>query len=297
MSGCALAQSTAVTRPSWVDAALLLALLLLFAGVFYAVDVPGGGDLRIWREAAQRVLDGEPLYGGRYAEAYSTDALYYYNPPWLAIGMIPFALVPLRIAYTVLSVATLTLSVVLLHHWAPAPPGLLRAALALSCPPVIYTLVWGQVDLIVAAGVLLPAWCWPLVALTKPQVALGLPLLTPRREWLMAGIVTGAVVIVAVIGWGWLRPVYFDQPGPTAGANNLWHQLWPMTLPVGVFLLTEGLRRRDPRWLLCASPFLSPYAPLSTLAAPFLIALPYLARWQAAVVWAVWWAVLVAQAL
>ena len=71
---------------------------------------------------------------------------------------------------------------------------------------------------------------------------------------------------------------------------NLWLGLWPFQVPAGVTLLLFGLSRKDERLLLAASPFLSPYATISSMLGPWLAVLMFLEKWQAAIVWLSWWA-------
>ena len=233
-----------------------------------------------------------PLYGTSTAQGY-----HYYNPPWLAVLCIPLALLPFRLGWAALAAATLGVAVLLLRRW-NGQTGLAKPVLVLLSPPLFYTILHGQVDLLIIGGVLLPAPWWALVALTKPQAALGLLAGVPRACWLRAGLLTGLVVAASLIWFGnWPRSL-LNQPTPFMDAgNNLWLGLWPFQVPAGVLLITMGVRRRDERLLIAGTPFLSPYAALSSFAGPWIAAMTWMSDRQAAAVFASWWGAVIIRAL
>jgi len=145
---------------------------------------------------------------------------------------------------------------------------------------------------------LLPAQWWVLVALTKPQAALGLLAGVPRARWLRAGLFTGLVIAVSLVWFGnWPRAL-LNQPTPFVEVgHNLWVGLWPFQIPAGVLLITMGMRRRDERLLIAGTPFLSPYAALSSFAGPWIAAITWLSDGQATVVFASWWGAVIARAM
>jgi len=270
-------------------AAALFALLTL---TFYASPWDGGDDWETFRGAAWRILDGAPpLYGEPVTHAY------YSNPPWLAVLCIPLALLPFRLGWAALAAATLGVALLLLRRW-NRQASLVKPVLVLLSPPMFYTIMHGQVDLLIIGGVLLPAQWWALVALTKPQAALGLLAGVPRARWLQAGLLAGAVIAVSLVWFGnWPRAL-LNQPTPFVDAgHNLWAGLWPFQIPAGVLLIAMGMRRRDERLLIAGTPFLSPYAALSSFAGPWVAAITWLSDWQAAVVFASWWGAVIARAM
>jgi len=60
-----------------------------------------------------------------------------------------------------------------------------------------------------------------------------------------------------------------------------------------VLLLALGVSRKDERFLIAGSPFLSPYAALSTLIGPWIAAVSFLKPWQTLLVLASWWGAVV----
>jgi hypothetical protein len=139
--------------------------------------------------------------------------------------------------------------------------------------------------------VLLPEEWWLLVALSKPQVAVGLLFGIPRSRWLAAAGITAAALLVSLLWFGNWPLALIRQPLSLVQETwTYWLGLWPYQVPLGITLLLLGLSRKDERLLLAASPFLSPYATTSSMRGPWIAALLLLSRWQAAVVWLSWWA-------
>jgi len=64
----------------------------------------------------------------------------------------------------------------------------LKTALALASPAMTYIILHEQIDLIILAGICLSYEFYPLLALGKPQVALGLLFGIPRSYWLRSAI-------------------------------------------------------------------------------------------------------------
>lgn len=263
----------------------LLLLFLLLTALFVLAPW-SGDDWGVYYGAAKRVVNGQPLYGTLITRA--PDA-YFLNPPWLAVALTPAALLPEKLGWAMLSAASLGAALLLLNHW-QRRPGAVKALLALSNPAMVYIILHGQIDLLIASSVLLPAMWWPLAALTKPQVAIGLLVTTPRRHWVAALGILAGIVLVTFLLCGFWPPRLFSQPMPFAEANhNFWLGLWPYQVPVGVALAALAYQRQDTRLAIAASPFLSPYAALSTLIGPWIALLTCLTRWQAIAVWASWW--------
>ena len=73
---------------------------LLLVAAFSLAPLPGGDDWEKFSAASRRAWVGEPLYG----EEVSTR---YYNPPWLAVALSPLSLLPHRLGWALLSVASL----------------------------------------------------------------------------------------------------------------------------------------------------------------------------------------------
>lgn len=277
-----------MTRPSLRPILITVLAAILVVAAFWATPWDDADDWETFYFAARRVATADvPLYGTMITDNY------YSNPPWLAAALIPATILPQKLGWAILCAATLGVGLLVLRRWA-ASPGLVRVLAVLFSPPMFYILLHGQIDLLIVGTVLLPAWVWPIAAVTKPQVAIGLLFGVPRAAWLRALLFSGIVLGVSFLIWGFWPPALFAQATPFIGAShNLWAGLWPFQVPLGVLLIVLGISRKDDRLLIAGSPFLSPYAALSTLIGPWIAAVTYLKSWQVALVWAAWWAAVV----
>ncbi|MFN8379397.1 MAG: hypothetical protein U0452_12075 [Anaerolineae bacterium] len=261
---------------------LIAAVLMIL--VFWISPWEDADDWETYYYAARRLVAVDvPLYGTLITDNY------YSNPPWLAASLVPVTLLPPKFGWALLSAGTLAVALLILRKWVSSPD-LVRIISVLASPPMMYILLHGQIDVIVIGAVLLPAWVWPVAAITKPQVAIGLLFGIPRRQWLRAGIFVGLLFVISFLIWGLWPLELLRQPTPFVGAgHNLWAGLWPFQVPLGVLFLVLGISRKDERFLIAGSPFLSPYAALSTMIGPWIVAVSFLKTWQVAAVWASWW--------
>jgi alpha-1,2-mannosyltransferase len=192
-------------------AALPVLAILVFAGAIALILASAGDtwgyDFHAYANAAQRLLDGQPLYD-RSVDVAGPFAIYLYPPPF-AVAFIPFALLgdqaglyawtALLIGCTVAAIAILPLSTPL--RW-------LMLLLAGLDWPVLYSIKLGQVGPILLLLFVL-GWRWldrpiglgatiGIGTLIKVQPALiGVWALLTRRP--MAAVVGAGIVLVAVV--------------------------------------------------------------------------------------------------
>ncbi len=266
---------------------LVLLLLVLSLMTFLFLLTPwSGDDWGIFHGAAKRILHRENLY------ATPITFGYYYNPPWAALAFTPLALVSEKFGWAVICAGTLMAILAVLRRWNP-DTGIIKPVLALLSPPTMYIMLHGQIDALVLALVMLPSEWWALVAITKPQIAFGLLAGVPINKWQRVLLITGGVLLGSIVLFGLWPLDLLNSPRPfVTGAHNLWLNLWPFQIPVGIALITAGWslgKEPNERLLLAASPFLGPYATTSSLIGPWLVTLSYLSTFQATLVWASWW--------
>jgi len=136
-----------------------------------------------------------------------------------------------------------------------------RALLVLAFPPVAMELYYGNVNLLIAAAVLLGfahPWTWAFVLLTKPTCGVGLLWFAARGEWrrlATALAVTGIIVIgsfvIAPGLWAeWFAFLSDSAAGQPAGAW-LAVPVW-VRLPAAAALVVWGART-DRRWTVAVS--------------------------------------------
>jgi alpha-1,2-mannosyltransferase len=148
-------------------ASALMMLASVLAGVklqpFHPVAAYQFFDLRIYRESAQTVLAGHPLYTAKFQDGFG-----FTYPPFASLLFLPLAGLPLRVDGTLVALLNIALVVVIVrctlrlrpasvgdrwHSTSPATAWLL-AALALWIEPITSAIGFGQIDLLVAALVL-----------------------------------------------------------------------------------------------------------------------------------------------
>jgi hypothetical protein len=260
---------------------LVLAALIGLAALFGSTAFAGGDDWETFHGAAWRVLRGQPLYGTRVTHAFFS------NPPWVAIALVPLALLPPRWGWGMLvGLGFLAVGILARRYTV----GRWKILFLLLSPPIFYSTLHGQIDPVVLAMALLPREWWALAALTKPQVAIAWLFGIPRRRWPVAGLVLVAFIGVSLLVFGNWPARLLAQPTPFVdSAHNLWAGLWPFQIPAGLALVLISLRRDDERFLFAASPFLSPYAATSTLLGPWLAVTSWLSDWEVGLLWLSWW--------
>jgi hypothetical protein len=165
----------------------IVIFLALVAAFSYIPWLPGD-DWENFVGAARRILAGDPLYGQIIVHDY------YVYPPWVAVLLLPLAVLPQRVGSAVLSTLTLFVSLLLLRRWLPRP-GLVKPFLMLLSPPIFYIIIHGQIDALILLGIFLPVEWWWLVAISKPQITLGLAAGVPPKRWIRAGLITTVVLV------------------------------------------------------------------------------------------------------
>jgi alpha-1,2-mannosyltransferase len=206
--------------PRW--ARIALAAVSAAAAAYFLVSVSRHGihfgryriDLDVYRIGGRAWLDGRPLYGPLPPTRAGIGLPFSY-PPAAAVALAPLALVPMTVAGTGLTLATMALVAVVLGVFLRrlGGPGWLAAwllPLALFLEPVRATMHYGQVNVVLMALVSLDCLAaaprWPRGALTGVAAAMKL---TPaafvlffllRRDYRAAA--TAGLAFAAVTGAG-----------------------------------------------------------------------------------------------
>ncbi len=265
--------------PRSLGVALLLGVA--FGGVVLAIArylYPGGIDwAQTYREATLAFL----VHGSPYL----VDI--FHSPPWTVFPLIPLAVLPTRIGFGVNFLVGAIVVGYAAYRLGGKPVTI--AAVLLSYP-ILFSLVYGNVDWLVYLGVVLPPRWGLFLLLTKPQTGMGLVFYWLVERYRQGGVrevvrhfapVTLAFVASLLLFGPWLLSG-FAEVGKAFNAS-----LWPQSVPIGLVLLISALRTRRPGLALAASPFLSPYATPSSWGAAILGLSPFQAETLVAVV-AVW---------
>ena len=132
----------------------------------------------------------------------------------------------------------------------------------LVSPPVLHCLLNGNIDWMPLLGFVLPPQVGLFLVVIKPQVGFTVAIFWFVESWRDGGwrevfrtfwpITFGLLLTFAVLGF-W--PLHY-----TERLSTWWNaSLWPMSIPVGLVLLTIAFRKRKIEYAMGAAPCLSPY--------------------------------------
>lgn len=225
--------------------------VLVFIGLTLAgTRLKGGID---WYETfyptARAVLSGKSPYtliGFRYV-------------PWAVIPILPFAWLPPTIGRAAFLVFSLFVFAFVAYKMGGNP---IVVGTFVASPPVVHCLLNANIDWMTLIGFILPPQIGLFFVVIKPQLTAGLVLFWLIEAWRKGGLkevvrvfspVSISILLSFVFFGFWperfLEPIGFD-----------WNaSLWPMSIPIGVVLLTKSIRQRSDRLSMAASPLLSPY--------------------------------------
>jgi hypothetical protein len=257
-----------------------LSLCLLIVA-FALAPLPGGDDWETFRGAAQRIIDGTPLYGTKITFSH------YYNAPWLAVLFTPLSLLPFRWGWSVLSVVSILNVFLLCKRW---KMGRVKLIVILLSPPMMYMFLHGNIDAFVLGGVLLPKEFWPIVAVTKPQTTIALILGALNSKLRVTIFITVFIFIVSFAFFGnWPMAIAAQPVEMIDAGHNLFRGIWPFQVVFGLALAFFGWKYHDEKYLVGSSPFFSPYAATSTMLGPLMLLVSKVKNWQAVLIVCSYW--------
>ena len=207
----------------------------------------------------------------------------------MAWAFAPFSLFSARALWSIFGAGSLTVCAALATK---LKISLVNSVLLMTSPPVVIAIFYGNIDVLVLGCLLLPEAFWPIMALTKIQLGLGL-LLPFDHKWLRNLCVAAGVGLASVLLWGLWPLSVLREPGPGLSMNNYWLYLRPLNLLAGLALLWAGCRRKDWRLNLAAGPFLSSYAQVGNFVGVWLALAQLLPDLVVALIWLAWWATLI----
>lgn len=242
----------------------IICALIMLIGVMsnllpIAVDWHGA-----FRPAALEIVHGK--------SPYNADG--YFNPPWAAVLLIPFAILPENIGRAVLVFFALATYAYVAHNLRASK---LTIVFLLLSPPVMHGILNGNIDWLAVLGFVTPTWLGLFFLMIKPQVGLAVVVYifisTWREEGLIKLIKTFApfsvIFILSILAFG---PWFLSVTNEVNLAGN--SSLWPLSLPIGLTFLTTAIRKNEIRYSMAASPFLSPYVIMHSWVGVFLALAP-----------------------
>jgi hypothetical protein len=274
--------------------ALLISQALALVWWLVAMWLRGHTSVPVWYDQ-QVTFTQVPL---RLANPYE---IYFVNPPWTAVLLIPFGLMPLPLSVLVqLCLYFAILTAVIFRY----KGGIWIVLLALTSYIAFDSALELNVDWLACLGLLVPpAWSGPFLWV-KPQTALGVWLSFQPRDVVRAVIVTLLLLIVSLIIWGdWLSPLLHYMSSQMQREFNMAPMgLLPapvgvlIALGIGIVLARIAFRRRDPVLSILAWLFFVPYIKIYSLLLPLAllgIRLPRFALLVSTVMWLVYGGVIV----
>ncbi len=204
----------------------ILLVLLAAIGATFVLVVAGrswnaGQDEHAYWLAAQRLLNGQPLYD---PTATSVTPFAYWYPPTLAQVLVPIAAILPSRAFDLAWVGLEIVCLLWIARWRP----LVALALVVFLP-ITVELSYSNVHLVLAALIVLGLRRWPwafaIGAAIKLAPGLGILYLLLRRRWRDAGIAIAVGLVILLISvaigpgaWsGFISTIQARGPGDISG--------------------------------------------------------------------------------
>jgi hypothetical protein len=256
-------QSVRLLKKAKLPSSMLIKVLALISGaiiasVALASVLPQRSDWSdVYRPAALALLAGK--------SPYVVDN--YVAPPWVLIPLLPLAVLPERIG----RIAIFWLSIAGFAYLARRNAARLWSIVALIVSyPVIYGLIYGQIDWLMMGGLILPPWLGLLLLMAKPQIGIGVAMFLGFEAWTSGGIrrlvsVFLPLTCLVLVSYLIFGPEFFTKSRLVLSPTNT--SLWPRSIPIGLVILVASIRQKRKFLSLASSPFFSPYMPVHSWAA------------------------------
>lgn len=263
---------------------ILLLALVIAAGVLMLSQVPLPEAID-WDETFRPAMLAWLAGGNPYAGAYPL-----YNPPWVLLPLLPFAVLPPALGRAALLLASLAAFAAVAKRFGASP---LAMALFLFTVLVWDSYTLGNVEWLVMLGLIVPRPAGMVLLAIKPQAGAAV-MVFYAVEAFRAGGIRGLVRLLfplasvgalslAVFGlWPLESMRYLAFRGEPMN-----YSFFPYAVPVGLALLIHALRKRDLRYALPCSPMFFPvvtpmswgFAILPIVGAPLEMAAVTLSLW------------------
>jgi len=219
------------------------------AAVWLASFIPNADWYGTFDAAGRGIFQGHSPY----------EQPLYANPPWAVLILLPFVVLPPPLARGLVLVTTLLSWMYI--AWRFRAPKLAFIALLLS-PTAIGALLAANLDAFAMLGIVLPPAVGLLLLMIKPQIGTGVAIYYLFQSWRERGAkgllqTFSPLLLVAGIS-ALLFPVWISRM--QSSPEIIWNRsIFPVGIPVGIFLLWLAIRRQNILLALASTPFLSPY--------------------------------------
>jgi len=228
----------------------LLGLVVVALAFPMSAVLPAGVDWHLaFRPAAQEILRGHSPY----------NISGFFNPPWTLIPLMPLALLPESLGRAFFLLMNLMIFVYVAYRLGASATTMLFFLLS---PPVLHSLLNGNIDAFVVLGFVLPPPVGLFFLSIKPQIGAGVALFWFVEAW-RTGKLSGVLKTFAPVTIAWLASflLYGWWIGGWGQEVDLWWNasMWPLSIPLGLVLLVASIRKRRKEFAMAAAPCLSPY--------------------------------------
>jgi len=224
-------------------------MLVILSFIIAPLIPPGIDWSTVFRPAAKEVL--------HFRSPFNVDG--FFNPPWAAMALIPFAMLPEQVGRVFLIFTGLIAYAYIAYKLGGSKWAIIAIVLS---PPVMHNMLNGNIDWLALLGLVMPPQLGLFFITMKPQIGAAVAAFWLVESWRMGGYrqtikVFWPITVATIISFLF----YGLWPLRARVEVNLWWNasLWPVSLPVGLVLLVTSLRKRDVSYAMGASPCFSPY--------------------------------------
>lgn len=243
---------------------LILSTLL---GIAAANFIPEQIDwVRTYRPAARELLALRSPY----------DISTFYNPPWILIPLLPIALLPDKVGNGFLFVISLWALIYSAIKMGAKPLSLIAFLLSF---PVVFLLLFGQIDWMILIGLTLPPQIGLIFIFTKPQIAIPYAVFILIQTWRNKGFLhvvkiffpISMMVLLSLLIFG----LWFKDSDLFMLSAIYNYSLWPGGIVFGLLLLGYAIIKDKQEVSISAGPFFSPYVGVHSWTFALIALLPY----------------------
>ena len=247
-----------IANSRFIKYGALVALFFLFWYLTMTIVPEGLGiDWRLtYRPAAVALMHGQ----NPYDPSVSPEAPFF-AAPWGLLPLLALALLPVEVGRAgVMLIGILTFAFT--AYRLGAKP--ISMAIFLLSPPVIHTLLNANIEWLPILGFAFPPSIGLFLITIKPQTGFAVGIFWLFDAWRKGGLrqvvhdfapVTIAFLLSFLLYGFWPLNMF----GVIKYGTQINSSLWPMSIPIGLVLLTTSLQSQDVKYAMTASPFLSPY--------------------------------------
>lgn len=192
------------------------------------------------------------------------------NPPWILAPLIPLAVLPEKLGWTLLLVINL-ISFGFVAYKLGAKP--ISIFFLLISSAFLLLAFQGQIDGFIILGYILPKPIGLFLLLGKPQIGLGVAIFWFFEVFRDKGI-RGILWTFLPVCLAYLLSFVVFGPYLFMGQSvvgEYWdYSIWPVSIPIGLLLLKYAITQRKIGFAILTGPLLSPYVGFHSYAAALL---------------------------